>query len=161
MFDTLLNQQWLPIAFIFFGILAFVAWRRQRDQKWIQNRFGSDKNMLAISFGVICYGQESDIGESKRKRGFLILMPDRIFFRSRSANLEVNIPAKDFRRVYHDVIHKGEDVHQSLVKIEYRNKNKKKDCASFKVPYPPQWISAIENALHSKNRIKNLEEEQE
>lgn len=160
MFQSFLNQQWLPIAFVFFGILAFIAWRRQSDRRWIQNRFGKECNMLAVSFGVICYGKHSDPVVSKRIRGFLILMPGRLFFRSRSSNSEIDISARNFSRVYHDVKHKGENVHQSLVKIDYKNELNKNDCVSFKVPYPPQWISAIENALHSRNRIKNLKEEQ-
>jgi len=38
----------------------------------------------------------------------------------------------------------------SLVKIDFLNARNQKDTAAFKVPYPPQWINAIENNLLKK-----------
>jgi hypothetical protein len=52
--------------------------------------------------------------------------------------------------VYHDRSHKGTNLHQSLVKINFINDQNEKDTAAFKVPYPPQWINAIENSLLKK-----------
>lgn len=46
-----------------------------------------------------------------------------------------------------DRSHKGVNLHQFLVKIEFLNARNQKDTAAFKVPYPPQWINAIENNL--------------
>jgi hypothetical protein len=42
------------------------------------------------------------------------------------------------------------DLHQSLVKIDFLNDQDQKDTAAFKVPYPPQWMQAIENAFLKK-----------
>jgi hypothetical protein len=38
----------------------------------------------------------------------------------------------------------------SLVKIDFINSEDQRDTAAFKVPYPPQWIQAIENSLLKK-----------
>jgi hypothetical protein len=43
------------------------------------------------------------------------------------------------------------NLHQSLVKIDFLNSRIEKDTAAFKVPYPPQWINAIENNLMKKS----------
>ncbi|MEJ2101512.1 MAG: hypothetical protein P8X68_16265 [Desulfobacterales bacterium] len=41
---------------------------------------------------------------------------------------------------------------QSLVKIDFLNDRYQKDTAAFKVPYPPQWMQAIENTLVKKEK---------
>jgi hypothetical protein len=79
------------------------------------------------------------------------LLPDRLFYRSRVKKLELEIPAASIARVYHDKSHKGVDLHQSLVKIDFINDKNERDTAAFKVPYPPQWINAIDHSL-LKNR---------
>jgi hypothetical protein len=104
-----------------------------------------------MSFGVNYFGSATEPGAPRKSSGFLILLPDRLFYRSRLKKLELEIPADSIARVYHDKSHKGVDLHQSLVKIDFINKEKQKDTAAFKVPYPPQWINAIENSL-LKNR---------
>ena len=150
MTDLLKTQQWLIIAVVFFGIMAYIAWIRWRDRKWIDERFGGHK-IIAMSFGVNYFGSASEPGAPRKSSGFLLLLPDRIFYRSRLKKLELEIRAKDIARVYHDKTHKGVNLHQSLVKIDFINDNNEKDTAAFKVPYPPQWINAIENRL-LKNR---------
>ena len=138
------------IAAVFFGIMAYIAWVRWRDRRWIDERFGSHK-VIAMSFGVNYFGSATEPGAPRKSSGFLILLPDRLFYRSRLKKLELEIPAASIARVYHDKSHKGVDLHQSLVKIDFINKDNQKDTAAFKVPYPPQWINAIENSL-LKNR---------
>jgi hypothetical protein len=140
------NQQWLFIAFIFFGIIAYIAFIRWRDRKWIEKRFRGQK-ILAMSFGVNYFGRASEPGKPRRSSGFLLLLPDRLFYRSRTARLELNIPGKNIAHVYPDNSIKGVNLHQSVVKIDFMNENDKQDSAAFKVPYPPQWIHAIENNL--------------
>jgi hypothetical protein len=147
--DFLANQQWILIALIFFGIMGYITWIRWRDRKWIDERFGSQK-ILAMSFGVNYFGRATEPGSPRKSSGFLLLLPDRLFYRSRLKKLEVEIPASKIARVYHDRTHKGVDLHQSLVKIDFINPNNQKDTAAFKVPYPPQWIRAVENNLLSK-----------
>jgi hypothetical protein len=64
--------------------------------------------------------------------------------------LELEIPAARIARVYHDRVYKGVDMHQTLLKIDFTNSRNEKDTAAFKVPYPPQWMLAIENTLIKK-----------
>ncbi len=149
MVEILKQQQWLIIAVVFFGIMAYIAWVRWQDRRWIDRRFGTD-NVMAISFGVNFFGSATDPGKPRKSSGFLLLLPDRLFYRSRIKKLELEIPAAQIARVYHDRSHKGVNLHQSLVKIDFINTRNERDTAAFKVPYPPQWINAIENNLVSK-----------
>ena len=140
------NQQWLIIALLFFGIIGFIAWVRWRDRRWIDRHF-SNHPVLAISFGVNYFGRGAESGPPLKSSGFLLLLADRLFYRSRLKKIELEIPAAKIARVYHGHSHKGMDMHQSLVKIDFINSDHQKDTAAFKVPYPPQWIQAIENNL--------------
>ena len=149
MVEILKQQPWLIIAVVFFGIMAYIAWIRWQDRKWIDRRFDSDK-VLAVSFDVNFFGSTSEPGKPRKSSGFLLLLPDRIVYRSRVKKLELEIPASKIARVYHDRTHKGVNLHQSLVKIDYLNARNEKDTAAFKVPYPPQWINAIESNLIKK-----------
>lgn len=149
MFAFYQNQQWILIALVFFGIIAYIVWVRWRDRKWIEKRFGSQK-ILAMSFGVNYFGRASEPGPPRKSSGFLLLLSDRLFYRSRLKKIELEIPGSSIARVYHDRSHKGTDLHQSLVKINFINEQNEKDTAAFKVPYPPQWMQAIENTLLKK-----------
>lgn len=140
------QQQWLLIALIFFGIIAYIALIRWRDRRWIDRRFDT-ANVRAMSFGVNYFGRASEPGKPRRSSGFLILLPDRLFYRSRMAKLELDIPAASITDVYPDRRHKGVDLHQSVVKVDFRTAGAKRDSAAFKVPYPPQWIQAIQSIL--------------
>lgn len=142
----LANQQWLIIAVVFFGIIGYIALMRRRDHKWIQARFGEQK-VLAVSFGVNCFGRASDPGRPRRSSGFLLLLPDRLFYRSRNAGIELDIPADRIAHVYPGTSIKGVDLHQSVMKVDFLNEHHVKDSAAFRVPYPPQWIQAIQNHL--------------
>ena len=150
MLDIIKHQQWIVIALVFFGILAYIAIIRWRDRKWIDERFGSP-NLRAMSFGVNYFGTATEPGKPRRSSGFLLLLPDRLFYRSRVKKIELEIPGSRIARVYHDRSHKGVELHVSLVKIDFFNARNQKDTAAFKVPYPPQWIHAIENNLMKKN----------
>ncbi|NNL75466.1 MAG: hypothetical protein HKO68_03925 [Desulfobacterales bacterium] len=143
------NQQWILIALVFFGIIAYIAWIRWRDRKWIEERFGGHK-ILAMSFGVNYFGRATESGPPRKSSGFLLLLSDRLFYRSRLKKIELEIPASRISRVYHDRSHKGIELHQSLVKVNFINEKKEKDTAAFKVPYPPQWMQAIENIVKKK-----------
>ena len=140
------NQGWLFIAFIFFGIIGYIAYIRWRDRNWIGKRFG-DQKILAMSFGVNYFGRSSEPGKPRKSSGFLLLLPDRIFYRSRTARLELSIVSRNIAKVYPDNSIKGYNLHQSVVKIDFINENDDRDSAAFKVPYPPQWIQAIQHNL--------------
>ena len=143
------NQGWLFIAFIFFGIIGYIAFIRWRDRNWIEKRFG-DQKILAMSFGVNYFGRASEPGKPRKSSGFLLLLQDQIFYRSRTARLELSIDGDKIVRVYPDNSIKGYNLHQSVVKIDFINENGDKDAAAFKVPSPPQWIQAIENNFLKK-----------
>jgi len=145
------NQGWLFIALIFFGIILYISLVRWRDKKWIKNRFGGHK-ALAMSFGVNYFGRVTEPGKPRRSSGFLLLLHDRLFYRSRLKGLELEIPGDKIVRVYHDKSHKGEDLHQSVVKVDFYNHKNQKDSVAFKVPYPPQWIQAIETTLMKERK---------
>jgi len=149
MLDILKHQQWIVIALAFFGIMTYIAIIRWRDRKWIDARFGN-QNLQAISFGVNYFGRATEPGKPRRSSGFLLLLPGSLFYRSRVKKIELEIPGSRIARVYHDRTHKGVDLHVSLVKIDFLNAQDQKDTAAFKVPYPPQWIHAIENNLLNK-----------
>jgi len=144
--DFLGNQQWILIAVVFFGIIGYIALMRRHDRKWIDERFGS-RPILAMSFGVNFFGKASEPGKPRRSSGFLLLLSDQLFYRSRVKKIELEIPGNRIARIYHDRHHKGVNLHQSLVKIDFLNDQNQKDTAAFKVPYPPQWMQAIENAF--------------
>ena len=143
------NQQWIIIALVFFGIIAYIAWVRWRDRKWIQERFGSHR-ILAMSFGVNYFGRATESGPPRKSSGFLLLLSDRLFYRSRLKKIELEIPGSRIARVYHESAHKGVDLNMSLVKIDFINAEDQRDTVAFKVPYPPQWIQAIERTLVKK-----------
>lgn len=147
--QMLQHQQWAYFALVVFAIIAYIAIIRWRDRKWIEERFGN-QNIRAMSFGVNYWGSRSEPGKPRRSAGFLLLLPDRVFYRSRVRKIELDIPAANIARVYHDRVHKGVDLHQSLVKIDFLNSNGERDTAAFKVPYPPQWIQAIGNIVPEK-----------
>ena len=149
MLDIIKHQQWIIIALVFFGILAYIVIIRWRDRKWIDARFGS-QNLRAMSFGVNYFGQATEPGKPRRSSGFLLLLPDRLFYRSRVKKIELEIPGDRIARVYHERTHKGVDLHTSLVKIDFINSDDQRDTAAFKVPYPPQWMQAIERTLVKK-----------
>jgi hypothetical protein len=148
--QMLQHQQWVYFALVVFGIIAYIAFIRWQDRRWIEARFGS-RNVRAMSFGVNYWGRATEPGKPRRSAGFLLLLPDRLFYRSRIKKIELEIPAAKITRVYHDRHHKGVELHQSLVKIDFLNSAGTRDTAAFKVPYPPQWIHAIEQTLLKKD----------
>lgn len=144
--NLFLDQQWLFIALAFFGIIGYISWIRYRDKRWIDQRFGKDV-VRAMSFGVNYFGRATEPGATRKSSGFLLLLPDRLFFRSRLTKIELEIHDKSIQRVYHGTTHKGNDLHQSVMKIDFYTAERKPDTVAFKVPYPPQWIAAIQNTL--------------
>ncbi len=144
--DVLKEQQWALIALVFFGIIGYISWLRRRDRRWIEKRF-SGEQVMAMSFGVNYFGRASEPTPPRRSSGFLLLLPDRLFYRSRFSKVELEIPGPSIRRIYHGTSHKGVELHQSLMKLDFINENGEADTAAFRVPYPPQWMQAIDNRL--------------
>ncbi len=139
-------MDWMIFAAVFFGIIAAISWIRWRDRQWINARF-DPKSVKAMSFGVNYFGLASEPGAPKRSSGFLLLLQDGLFYRSRIKKIELSIPGHRIRRVTHDRSHKGINLHQSVVKVVFVNERQEEDAAAFRLPYPPQWMRAIEHAF--------------
>ena len=141
------SQGWLPYALVLFIILGYFVWRRYEDRRWLKERFGGEEP-LAISFGVKYYGLASEPGPPRRgDNGFLAMFGDRLLFRSRRARVELEIPGRLIARIYHDHEHKGFELNTSVIKVDFIGDGAGRDCAAFKVPYPPQWIKAVGETL--------------
>jgi hypothetical protein len=150
--EALLQQGWLLVGFVLVGVIFLIAWMRGRDRRWIADRFGQDR-IVIMSFGVNYFGRIREAGGPRRSSGFLLLLRDRLFYRSRLTGLELEIPGDRLVRVYPDRSHKGVDLHQSVVKVEFFDEQGRRDAAAFRVPYPPQWIDAIKATLISAEVI--------
>jgi hypothetical protein len=144
--DFITRPSWLLFALLFFGFLIFVSWQRRMDKKWIQDRLGH-RRILIESFGVIFFGLTSDSAPPRRIKGVLVLLADGLFFGRRVGLKNLDIPGDKIIRVYHDTVHKGVDIKQSLVKIDFLNELDNEDSAAFHVPYPPEWIKAIKEVF--------------
>lgn len=143
--NSWLGQPWLIIAGILV-ILVTIICTRYLDRKWIEARFGKNR-ARAMSFGVSAYIKTKGNKKPTASSGFLLLLPERLFYRSRLARMEIDIPAANMVRVYHGTSLKGQELHHSVVKIDFVDEHNNKNTVAFKVPYPPQWINAIENTL--------------
>jgi hypothetical protein len=147
--NNFVQQQWIFVALVFLGIIFYLAWSRRQERRWISRHYRKDQ-IIAVSFGVTFFGRATDEGAILQSKGFLLLLADRLVFRSRFNRLLLEIPAARSVNVYHDRVHKNIDLHQSLVKVDFFTPNQVKDTAAFKVPYPPQWIGAIRKAFFTK-----------
>ena len=136
------EQQWLVFALIFFGVIAYVALIRWRDRVWIHRQYGLD-NARMMSFGVNYYGLASETSRRKPSSGFLLLLPDRIVYRSRFRRKTIEITGDRIVAVSHGTSHGGVKLHQPVIKIAFQTKDDTRDAAAFKVPYPVQWMGAI------------------
>ncbi len=144
-----LSQHWMIFVLIFFAILVYGVINRRLQRQWIGRRFGADQVRM-LSFGVTYLGCRSQPGKPIRSSGFLLFTPQELFFRGRSPAQELRIPGDYIQGVYHDTVHKGRELHHSVMKIDFANPQKGPDCAAFKVPYPPQWITALQAAFPRK-----------
>ncbi len=140
------DNNWQIIGIIFFGIIFYIAWIRYKDKKWINRKFGAEK-VLVLSFGVIYFSINSR-GSIIQNNGFLLLLSDRLFFKSKNSKIEMEILKEDITRIYHSASHKGIELNRSVINIDFLTKDKKIDSAAFKAPYPPQWIKAVKSAFN-------------
>ena len=143
----MINSKYYLIVFgvLFFGFLVYSRIKRQQDLAWINNRFPGPSPIIT-SFGVKFFGAASDSGPVKAQPGFLLLFPDLLFFRS-SKGLEWSATAQAVSGVDHDTGHKGRDLKQSVMVVDFLGPDGQPDRVAFRVPYPPQWIKAIDRYL--------------
>jgi hypothetical protein len=135
----------LAFGLFFLAFLAHSRQRRRKDLAFIEKRFEGVKPIIT-GFGVTYYGREADSAPLRRRKGFLLVMPDRLFFRSRAGE-EWEAFSTGIRDVTHGVRHKDCDLRQSVMIVDYEAPDGDGDRVAFQVPYMPQWIKAIEIKL--------------
>ena len=148
-FERFSNPNWLIFALIFLGVIFYLAYVRQRESKRITDKF--DKSEIIItSFGVNYYGLESEPGGPLRSAGALVLLKDGIYYRARYAKRELHIPGSAITYIGVTNGHKGKDLHQTVVVLQFLSQDGREDKAAFRMPYPAQWVAAIKSNLLEK-----------
>jgi len=124
-----------------------MSYSRWRDQRWIAWKYGRNA-ALTTGFGVTYYGAITSLGQPKGTTGFLVLLKDRLVFKSRKAKIEFEISSEAIKNVYHATEFKGKQMYQSIVSVDFVNQSGKADTVAFRLPYPPQWIRIIRVAFN-------------
>jgi hypothetical protein len=114
-----------------------------KDRRWIRKRF-KPEDILIMSFGVTFYGCEMDAGRLSQQMGMLALLPYGLLFRTRFLGKEFKISGDAIQAIYVDKKLKGKKLYQYALMIAFINPEGSKDIAAFRVPYPKQWMKAIE-----------------
>lgn len=127
------------------GIIG-MSWLTHKEKKWIKNTYKKE-DIIALGFGVTCYGLSSDQGAPKTYRGFLLIHKGGLLFKNRFSNVRFDIPAESIKKAYHATSHKGARLYKSAVKVDFSSSPKSMDTIAFKLAYPPQWIEIIEKAF--------------
>ncbi len=144
--EGLSNPNWLFFALLFLAVLFYLAFMRSREARRIGEKFPREQIVLT-SFGVNCYGLESEPGPPLRSTGALVLLKDRLYYRARFAGRELTIPGAAITGIGVTDIHKGKPLHQYVVAIRYLNAAGREEKAAFHVPLPAQWTAAIKATL--------------
>jgi hypothetical protein len=142
------DHQWLLIALVFFGVMGYVVWIRWRDRLWIDRKYGLGTARI-MSFGVNYFGSTRQPVTRRPSSGFLLLLPDRLVYRSRLGKQLIEIQGDRITDVTHGNSVGGVKLHQSVVKIAFEDPGEGRAAVTvaFKVPYPPQWIAAIRTSF--------------
>jgi hypothetical protein len=147
--EGITNPSWLIFALLFLGVIFYLAYMRQRETKRITDKF--DKERIVItSFGVNYYGLESEPGGPLRSAGALVLLKDGIYYRARFARRELHIPGSAITYIGVTNVHKGKDLHHTVVVLQFLSAEGREERAAFRIPYPGQWVSAIKGNLLEK-----------
>ena len=151
--NALIHSEAAGILALFLLLLFYFSWMRRKDKKWARRNIAADE-ILAISFGTIRFRGRPSKKSVRKQKGFLILTPHALIFKPGASMFqsETKKPAfeilkKDARRAYHSASHKGCDLNQSVINIDFINATGDMDSAAFKVPYPPQWLAAIDKCF--------------
>jgi hypothetical protein len=143
------NPNWLIFAVLFILVMFYLVYMRQRESKRIADKFDNNE-IIITSFGVNYYGLESEPGGPLRSAGALVLLKSGIYYRARYAKRELLIPGSAITYIGVSNVHKGKDLHQTVVILQFLSQDGKEDKAAFRVPYPAQWIAAIKSNLLEK-----------
>lgn len=137
------------IGCLFLCVLTFMTWLTYKEKKWIKENYKKEE-IIALGFGVTCFGVASDKGATKHHKGFLLIHRGGLFFKSRFSSILFDIPGESIQKVYHGDSPEGGALYRSAVKVDFLISSKTTDTIAFKLAYPPQWIKII-----GKTFIKN------
>jgi hypothetical protein len=132
------------IGIFFLGVIALMTGLTQRDKQWVKKHYKRD-DIVALGFGILCYGLESEKGAPKKHKGFLLIHRGGVLFKGRFSDTLFDIPGAAIQKVYHGDFHKGAKLYQSAVKIDFLTapESTEIETIAFKMAYPPQWIKII------------------
>ena len=135
------------IGVFFLAVIAVMTGLTYRDKQWVRKNF-KKQDIVALGFGIVCYGLDSEQGAPKKHKGFLLIHRNGVLFKSRFSDILFDIPGKSIQKAYHGDSHKGAKLYQSAVKIDFLTAPKSSDqekieTIAFKMAYPPQWIKII------------------
>ncbi len=132
------------------GIIG-MTWLTHKEKKWIKSTYKKE-DIIALGFGIACYGLSSDQGAPKRYNGFLLIHRGGLLFKNRFSNTSFDVPGESIKKAYHATSHKGARLYKSAVKVDFVTSEKRMDTIAFKLAYPPQWIEIIEKAFIKKSK---------
>lgn len=141
------------IGCLFMAVVAAMVFLTWRDKQWIRANFKKDQ-IIALGFGITCFGLASESGRVKKHRGFLLVHTKGLLFKTRFSNIRYDIPGKSITRVTHGDALKGSRLPGSAVMVHFLDKNRADNIIAFKITYPPQWIKIIAKAFITKDSTR-------
>ncbi len=146
-----IQQYYIVIIGIgFLCVLAAMSRLAWKDKQWVRQHY-SKEDIIALGFGVTCFGVSSKPGAPERHKGFLLVHKDGLLFKGRFSGPVFDIQKESVQNVYHGNSHKGARLYQSAVKIDFSTPSGKTDTIAFKVAYPAQWIKIIQRMVGKTN----------
>jgi len=134
------------IGCLFLCAITGMTWLTYKDKRWVRKNYKKE-DIIALGFGITCYGLSSDQGAPKKHKGFLLIHRGGLLFKTRFSDIMFDIPGESIQKVYHANSHKGAKLYQSAVKIDFLTSGKITDTIAFKLAYPAQWIKIIEKTF--------------
>jgi hypothetical protein len=145
------------IGCLFLGILIGMTVFTWREKRWVKKNYNK-QDIIALGFGITCFGLSSDQGAIKKYKGFLVVHKKGLLFKGRFSDIIFDIPIQSIKKVYHGDSHKETRLYQSAVKVDFltqpeikgetlKIQNKIIDTIAFKVAYPAQWIKIVNKHL--------------
>ncbi len=154
------------IGCLFLSILTGMTFFTWREKKWVKKHYHK-QDIIALGFGITCFGLSSGQGAVKKYKGFLVVHKKGLLFKRRFSDVIFDIPIQSIKKVYHDDSHKETMLYQTAVKVDFLTiaeihgeapeiQNKIIDTIAFKVAYPAQWIKIVnKHLLKAKPESKN------
>lgn len=135
------------IGIFFLSVIAVMTGFTYRDKRWVRKNYKREE-IVALGFGIVCYGLDSEQGAPKKHKGFLLIHKNGVLFKSRFSDILYDIPGNSIQKAYHGDSHKGAKLYQAAVKIDFLTAPESGDpetveTIAFKMAYPPQWIKII------------------